>query len=95
MTSSHQQSLADVGSETHPPMLERGSYVPWSSRFMRYIERKKEIRKFLKNSIKNGSYVLKEIEDEWSTTEKPKQRWQTEDGLSGDDLKQYDATLRK
>ncbi|GJT84059.1 hypothetical protein Tco_1058401 [Tanacetum coccineum] len=41
MTSSHQQSLADDGSETRPPMLERGSYVPWSSRFMRTIERKK------------------------------------------------------
>ncbi|GKB26381.1 hypothetical protein Tco_0865782 [Tanacetum coccineum] len=36
--SSHQQSLADDGSETLPPMLERGSYVPWSSRFMRYID---------------------------------------------------------
>ncbi|GJV81582.1 hypothetical protein Tco_1517452 [Tanacetum coccineum] len=31
MTSSHQQSLADAGSKTRPPMLQRGSYVPWSS----------------------------------------------------------------
>ncbi|GJY59596.1 retrovirus-related pol polyprotein from transposon TNT 1-94 [Tanacetum coccineum] len=54
----------DAGSETLPPMIERGSYVPWSSQFMRYIERKKETRMFLKNSIKNGPYVLKEIEDE-------------------------------
>ncbi|GJT84058.1 gag-pol polyprotein [Tanacetum coccineum] len=36
---SHQQSLADAGSETRPPMFERGSYVLWSSRFMRYINR--------------------------------------------------------
>ncbi|GJR21552.1 hypothetical protein Tco_0970079 [Tanacetum coccineum] len=27
MTSTHQQSLADYGSETRPPMLERESYV--------------------------------------------------------------------
>ncbi|GJW13708.1 hypothetical protein Tco_0017841 [Tanacetum coccineum] len=52
MTSTHQQSLADVGSETRPPMLERGSYVPWASRFMRYIERKMDTRKFLKHLIK-------------------------------------------
>ncbi|GJV50815.1 hypothetical protein Tco_1446556 [Tanacetum coccineum] len=39
MTSTHQQSLADTGLETRPPMLERGSYVPWSSRFRRYIDR--------------------------------------------------------
>ncbi|GKD51581.1 hypothetical protein Tco_1280557 [Tanacetum coccineum] len=33
----YQQSLADAGSETRPPMLERGSYIPWASRFRRYI----------------------------------------------------------
>ncbi|GJR92822.1 gag-pol polyprotein [Tanacetum coccineum] len=32
----YQQSLADAGSETRPPMLERGSYIPWASRFRRY-----------------------------------------------------------
>ncbi|GKB65488.1 hypothetical protein Tco_0921674 [Tanacetum coccineum] len=26
----YQQSLADAGSETRPPMLERGSYIPWA-----------------------------------------------------------------
>nr|GFC73924.1 hypothetical protein [Tanacetum cinerariifolium]GFD15506.1 hypothetical protein [Tanacetum cinerariifolium] len=33
------------------------------------------------------------IEDEGSTTEKPKQRKQTEDDLTGDDLKQYEADI--
>ncbi|GJQ90174.1 retrovirus-related pol polyprotein from transposon TNT 1-94 [Tanacetum coccineum] len=37
-STTHQQSLADVGSETRPPMLERGSYVPWASQFIRYTE---------------------------------------------------------
>ncbi|GJU80516.1 hypothetical protein Tco_1282881 [Tanacetum coccineum] len=27
----YQQSLADAGSETRTPMLERGSYIPWAS----------------------------------------------------------------
>ncbi|GJZ90970.1 hypothetical protein Tco_0662897 [Tanacetum coccineum] len=27
----YQQSLFDAGSETRPPMLERGSYIPWAS----------------------------------------------------------------
>ncbi|GJS83412.1 hypothetical protein Tco_0749953 [Tanacetum coccineum] len=26
----YQQSLADAGSETRPPMLKRGSYIPWA-----------------------------------------------------------------
>ncbi|GKC43287.1 hypothetical protein Tco_1061009 [Tanacetum coccineum] len=28
-SNTHQQSLADAGSETRPTMLERGSYIPW------------------------------------------------------------------
>ncbi|GJV07621.1 hypothetical protein Tco_1345277 [Tanacetum coccineum] len=47
----HQQSLADAGSETRPPMLERGSYIPWASRFRRYLSRKKEMRHWLKKAI--------------------------------------------
>ncbi|GJU46855.1 hypothetical protein Tco_1204121, partial [Tanacetum coccineum] len=27
----YQQSLIDAGSETRPPMLERGSYTPWTA----------------------------------------------------------------
>ncbi|GJZ90909.1 hypothetical protein Tco_0662836 [Tanacetum coccineum] len=33
----YQQSLADAGSENRPPMLERGSYIPWASRFKRFL----------------------------------------------------------
>ncbi|GJW12688.1 retrovirus-related pol polyprotein from transposon TNT 1-94 [Tanacetum coccineum] len=29
-SNTHQQSLANAGSETRPPMLERGSYIPWN-----------------------------------------------------------------
>ncbi|GJR69694.1 hypothetical protein Tco_0015759 [Tanacetum coccineum] len=50
----HQQSLTDAGSETRPPMLARGSYIPWASRF---------------------------------------RRLQTEDDLTRDDLKHYEAEI--
>ncbi|GJU06539.1 hypothetical protein Tco_1122969 [Tanacetum coccineum] len=39
----YQQSFADVGSETRPPMLERGSYIPWfhddnlQSEWLKYV----------------------------------------------------------
>ncbi|GKB01851.1 hypothetical protein Tco_0829895 [Tanacetum coccineum] len=46
-TSAHQQSLADAGSETRPPMLERGSYIPWARRFRRYLNRKMRHESFL------------------------------------------------
>ncbi|GJT02603.1 hypothetical protein Tco_0823772 [Tanacetum coccineum] len=32
---SNQQTLADSGANERPPMLERGNYIPWESRFRR------------------------------------------------------------
>ncbi|GJR68796.1 hypothetical protein Tco_0014861 [Tanacetum coccineum] len=54
----YQQSLADAGSETRPPMLERGSYIPWASRFRRYINRKRENRKWLNKALDEGDEIL-------------------------------------
>ncbi|GKD98218.1 hypothetical protein Tco_1382115 [Tanacetum coccineum] len=82
-TSAHQQALAEVGSETHPPMLERGSYVPWSSRSQSYIDQNRETRKFLNHSIDKGPYQMKEI----PPTDTQHAKTQTEDDLTGDDLK--------
>ncbi|GJS48048.1 hypothetical protein Tco_0598169 [Tanacetum coccineum] len=59
----YQQSLADAGSETRPPMLERGSYILWASRFRRYINRKRENQKFL-----NKSALIK-AKDMWKRVE--------------------------
>ncbi|GJY65994.1 RNA-directed DNA polymerase, eukaryota, reverse transcriptase zinc-binding domain protein [Tanacetum coccineum] len=75
--------LADAGSETRPPMLERGSYIPWASRFLRYIKRKRDTRKFLKCSIEKGPYKMKEIPAIDTADARP----QTEDDLTGYDLK--------
>ncbi|GJX95415.1 ribonuclease H-like domain-containing protein [Tanacetum coccineum] len=82
-------ALIEVGSETHPPMLERGSYVPWSSRSRSYIDRNRETRKFLNHSIDKGPYQMKEI----PPTDTQPAKTQTEDDLTGDDLKQYEADI--
>ncbi|GJX80834.1 integrase, catalytic region, zinc finger, CCHC-type containing protein [Tanacetum coccineum] len=41
-SNTHQQYLADAGSETRPPLLERGSYIPWASHFRRTKVQKEE-----------------------------------------------------
>nr|GEU56084.1 hypothetical protein [Tanacetum cinerariifolium] len=86
MTSTHQQSLADAGSDNHPPMSKRGSYVPWESRFMSYIDRKKDTRKLLKRSVEVGPYKFKKIAATATTDAKT----ETKDDLAGDDLKHYE-----
>ncbi|GKB79176.1 hypothetical protein Tco_0946071 [Tanacetum coccineum] len=88
-SNTHQQSLADAGSETRPLMLERGSYIPWASRFRRYLNRKRENRKWLNKIIDEGPYVFKN----YTPFESQTPRMQTEDGFTGDDLKHYEAGI--
>ncbi|GJX39960.1 hypothetical protein Tco_0254950 [Tanacetum coccineum] len=64
MDITHNQAIAAAWSEHCPPMLEKGSYVSWSSRFIRYIDGKKEYGKMLKDSIENGPHKIKEITDQ-------------------------------
>ncbi|GKE70289.1 hypothetical protein Tco_1528361, partial [Tanacetum coccineum] len=42
MATSNQQTLADSGANERPPMLERGNYIPWESRFRRFLDNKLE-----------------------------------------------------
>ncbi|GJS15922.1 hypothetical protein Tco_0410394 [Tanacetum coccineum] len=44
-------------------MLEKGIYVPWASRFMRFLENKQEEGELMRNSIDNGPYKWKDITD--------------------------------
>ncbi|GJY17732.1 retrovirus-related pol polyprotein from transposon TNT 1-94 [Tanacetum coccineum] len=81
----YQQSLADAGSETRPPMLERGSYIPWASRFRRYLN-----RKWLLKALDEGPYVFKIFTPEGSTIP----RLQTAEDLEGDDLLLHDAKMK-
>ncbi|GKB65128.1 hypothetical protein Tco_0921314 [Tanacetum coccineum] len=88
-SNTHQQSLADAGSETRPLMLKKGSYKPWASRFRRYLNRKRENRKRLNKAINEGPYEFKEFTP--SKTEPP--RMQKEEDLKRDDLKHYEVEI--
>ncbi|GJS34309.1 retrovirus-related pol polyprotein from transposon TNT 1-94 [Tanacetum coccineum] len=88
-SNAHQQSLTDAGSENRPSMLERGSYIPWASRFRRYLNQKRESRKWLNKEIDEGPYEFKVFTP--SETEAP--RMQKEEDLRGDDLKHYKAEI--
>ncbi|GJS99671.1 hypothetical protein Tco_0820841, partial [Tanacetum coccineum] len=85
----YQQSLADAGSETRPPMLERGSYIPWASRFRRYINRKRENQKWLNKALDEGPYQFQMFIPSDSTVPK----LQTAEDLQGDALLHYDAEI--
>ncbi|GJW22834.1 hypothetical protein Tco_0033456 [Tanacetum coccineum] len=84
-----QQSLTDASSETRPPMLERGSYIPWASRFRRYINRKRENRKWLNKALDKGPYQFEMFIPNNSTVPK----LQTAKDLQGDALLHYDAEM--
>ncbi|GJV94720.1 hypothetical protein Tco_1546297 [Tanacetum coccineum] len=85
----YQQSLADASSETRPPMLERGSYIPWASRFRRYINRKRENRKWLNKALDEGPYQFQMFVPTGSTLP----TLQTTEDLQGDELLHYDAKI--
>ncbi|GJZ11184.1 hypothetical protein Tco_0545943 [Tanacetum coccineum] len=59
---SNRQTLAELGASKRPPMLEKGSYVPWARRFMRFLENKKEGER-MRNSIKVEPYERKMIQN--------------------------------
>nr|GFB08450.1 retrovirus-related Pol polyprotein from transposon TNT 1-94 [Tanacetum cinerariifolium] len=57
---STQQDIYAAGSESHPPMLNKENYVPWSSRLLRYAKSRPN-GKLIHNSILNGPYLIKMI----------------------------------
>ncbi|GJU17065.1 hypothetical protein Tco_1145031 [Tanacetum coccineum] len=57
MSTSNQQTLADLGANERPPMLERGNYILWESRFRRFLDNKLEDGERMWNLIQNGPYV--------------------------------------
>ncbi|GJW02757.1 hypothetical protein Tco_1561613 [Tanacetum coccineum] len=64
---SNQQTLADSRANEIPPMLERGNYIPWESRFRRFLDNKLEEGERMWNSIQNGPYVRPKIPDPHNT----------------------------
>nr|GEU44510.1 hypothetical protein [Tanacetum cinerariifolium] len=89
-SNTHQQSLFDAGSETRPPILARGSYIPWESRFRRDLNRKRENKKLLNNAIDDGPYDFKMF----TPSETEALKMQNEEDLRGDDLKLYEAEIK-
>ncbi|GJT11669.1 integrase, catalytic region, zinc finger, CCHC-type containing protein [Tanacetum coccineum] len=70
-------------------MLERGSYIPLASRFRRYINRKRENRKWLNRALDEGPYQFEMFIPNNSTVPK----LQTAKDLQGDALLHYDAEM--
>ncbi|GJV29244.1 hypothetical protein Tco_1385692 [Tanacetum coccineum] len=51
------ENVITAGSETRPPMLEKGMYDSWKTQILLYI-RGKENEEMVINSIENGPYQL-------------------------------------
>nr|GFA42081.1 hypothetical protein [Tanacetum cinerariifolium] len=91
---STQQDIYATGSESHPPMLNKENYVPWSSRLLRYAKSRPN-GKLIHNSILNGPYVRRmipepgDINRDVNVTETF--HLQTDDELSDKELKQIEA----
>ncbi|GKC33401.1 hypothetical protein Tco_1040695 [Tanacetum coccineum] len=63
MSTSNQQTLTESGANDRPPMLEKGSYIPWESRFKRFLENKLEEGERMWKSIEKGPYKRPMIQD--------------------------------
>ncbi|GJR37055.1 hypothetical protein Tco_1212739 [Tanacetum coccineum] len=63
MSIANQQTLAESRAENIPPILEKGSYVPWASQFLRFLDCKRGEGELMRKSIDSGPYIRKEIVD--------------------------------
>ncbi|GJR54864.1 putative ribonuclease H-like domain-containing protein [Tanacetum coccineum] len=68
MSTSNQQNLADSRANERPLMLERGNYIPWESRFRRFLDNKLKDGERMWNLIQNGPYVRPMIHNPDDTT---------------------------
>nr|GEX64232.1 hypothetical protein [Tanacetum cinerariifolium] len=90
---STQQDIYAVGSENHPPMLNKDNYVPWSSRIIRFA-RSRPNGKIIVDSIENGSYVRRMIatpgEPDLPVLVPKSFHEQTDEELTKNDIKRMD-----
>ncbi|GKF17589.1 hypothetical protein Tco_0062507, partial [Tanacetum coccineum] len=63
------QTLANLGANERPPMLEKGNYIPWDSRFIRFLDNTLEKGERMWRSIEKGPYVRLMILDPDDTRE--------------------------
>nr|GEU53073.1 integrase, catalytic region, zinc finger, CCHC-type, peptidase aspartic, catalytic [Tanacetum cinerariifolium] len=59
MSTANQQTLVESGSSDRPQILEKGSYVPWARRFLRFLdnEREGELMRNLINEDEDGVHL--------------------------------------
>nr|GEX85971.1 hypothetical protein [Tanacetum cinerariifolium]GEX86537.1 hypothetical protein [Tanacetum cinerariifolium] len=63
MSSSNQQTFAESGATNRPAILEKRNYIPWESRFRRFLENKREDGERMWYSITKEPYVRLMITD--------------------------------
>nr|GEU31156.1 hypothetical protein [Tanacetum cinerariifolium] len=63
MSASNQQTLADSRANEIPQMLEKGNYIPWESRFRRFLDNKLKEGEQMWHSIEKGPHVRPMIPD--------------------------------
>nr|GEW42815.1 hypothetical protein [Tanacetum cinerariifolium] len=63
MSTANQQTLAESRALDRPSILEKESYVSWATRFLRFLDNKKEERELMRHSIDKGLYKRKDIRD--------------------------------
>ncbi|GKA12673.1 hypothetical protein Tco_0692219 [Tanacetum coccineum] len=61
MSIANQQTLAKLGASDRPSILEKQSYVPWASRFLMFVENKKEERELMRDLIFEDIRVINYI----------------------------------
>ncbi|GJS79748.1 hypothetical protein Tco_0729629 [Tanacetum coccineum] len=76
---SNQQTLADSGANESPPMLEKGNYIPWESKFRRFLDnklgdRERMVMNYLLQAIPNDIYnsvdACKNAKEIWERTKR-------------------------
>ncbi|GKC58698.1 hypothetical protein Tco_1086296 [Tanacetum coccineum] len=63
MSASNQQTLIDSGANDRPQMLKKWNYIPWESRFRRFLDNKLEDGERMWHSIQKGPYERPMIPD--------------------------------
>nr|GEW10185.1 hypothetical protein [Tanacetum cinerariifolium] len=63
MSTANQEILAESGASDRPLILEKGRYVPWASRFLRFMDNKRNEGELARHYIDKGLYKRKEIPD--------------------------------
>jgi hypothetical protein len=89
-----QQDIHAAGAENRPPMLEKGGYLPWTSRMLRYIKTKTGGNLMIK-SIEKGPFQPRQVQIEGNPNSTPPTqpfvRVQTEADYTDEDKTQIKA----